>query len=269
MRVASGFIADRWQPAQGGRRGRLRPVRGLQVAALLRRQRRGAIGRDRARRPHRQGHPHGAARRDDLAQLAAPSSLATAFGVHRALDTAGAMLGPLVAFGLLADRAARVRLDLRRQLLLRGASAWRARPLRGEPGRTAAERERARRRLAAGGGRAAARAGASARSSSRPARSGSPPSATASSTSGCSAALDFEPSFFPLLFVGTAAVYMLLAVPVGPARRPRSGAGGSSLGGYGLLLLVYARCCCPRSAAGGSCSTSASSAPTTPPPTAS
>ena len=28
--------------------------------------------------------------------------LATAFGVHRALDTAGAMLGPLVAFGLLA-----------------------------------------------------------------------------------------------------------------------------------------------------------------------
>jgi MFS family permease len=31
-----------------------------------------------------------------------PSRLATAFGVHRALDTTGAMLGPLVAFGILA-----------------------------------------------------------------------------------------------------------------------------------------------------------------------
>ena len=30
-----------------------------------------------------------------------PSDLATAFGVDRALDTAGAMLGPLIAFGLL------------------------------------------------------------------------------------------------------------------------------------------------------------------------
>jgi predicted MFS family arabinose efflux permease len=32
---------------------------------------------------------------------AVPGALATAFGVHRALDTAGAMLGPLMAFGLL------------------------------------------------------------------------------------------------------------------------------------------------------------------------
>lgn len=40
--------------------------------------------------------------RDALISFSAtPERLATAFGVHRALDTAGAMLGPLVAFGLL------------------------------------------------------------------------------------------------------------------------------------------------------------------------
>jgi hypothetical protein len=30
-----------------------------------------------------------------------PEELGTAFGVHRALDTAGAMIGPVIAFGLL------------------------------------------------------------------------------------------------------------------------------------------------------------------------
>jgi MFS family permease len=41
--------------------------------------------------------------RDALISLSTPpESLGAAFGVHRALDTAGAMLGPLVAFGLLA-----------------------------------------------------------------------------------------------------------------------------------------------------------------------
>ena len=33
---------------------------------------------------------------------APPEDLGLAFGVHRAMDTAGAMLGPLVAFALLA-----------------------------------------------------------------------------------------------------------------------------------------------------------------------
>ena len=32
-----------------------------------------------------------------------PSRVAAAFGVHRALDTTGAMLGPLVAFGVGVD----------------------------------------------------------------------------------------------------------------------------------------------------------------------
>ena len=41
--------------------------------------------------------------RDALISLSSPrEGLATAFGVHRSLDTAGAMIGPLAAFGLLS-----------------------------------------------------------------------------------------------------------------------------------------------------------------------
>src|SRR5512132_1107142 len=41
--------------------------------------------------------------RDAMISLSAhPKALGAAFGVHRAMDTAGAMLGPLLAFGLLA-----------------------------------------------------------------------------------------------------------------------------------------------------------------------
>jgi MFS family permease len=41
--------------------------------------------------------------RDAMIALSTPTArLATAFGVHRALDTTGAMIGPLVAFGILA-----------------------------------------------------------------------------------------------------------------------------------------------------------------------
>ena len=41
--------------------------------------------------------------RDAMISLSAPPrELGSAFGVHRAMDTAGAMIGPLVAFALLA-----------------------------------------------------------------------------------------------------------------------------------------------------------------------
>ena len=44
--------------------------------------------------------------RDAMISLTAPErDLGLAFGVHRAMDTAGAMIGPLVAFALLAARA--------------------------------------------------------------------------------------------------------------------------------------------------------------------
>ena len=37
-----------------------------------------------------------------ISLTAPPRELGLAFGVHRAMDTAGAMIGPLVAFSLLA-----------------------------------------------------------------------------------------------------------------------------------------------------------------------
>ncbi|MDP9359405.1 MAG: MFS transporter [Chloroflexota bacterium] len=50
--------------------------------------------------------------------------------------------------------------------------------------------------------------------------------------------LDFRVGFFPLLYVATALVYMLLALPAGRLA-DRFGRGRVFVGGYALLLLVY------------------------------
>ena len=48
--------------------------------------------------------------RDAMISLTAPEQdLGLAFGMHRAMDTAGAMIGPLVAFALLAAAPVRLR----------------------------------------------------------------------------------------------------------------------------------------------------------------
>ena len=55
--------------------------------------------------------------------------------------------------------------------------------------------------------------------------------------------LDFELSLFPLLFVGTALVYMLLAVPVGKLA-DRVGKAPVLIGGYLMLVPVYCALLC-------------------------
>jgi MFS family permease len=50
--------------------------------------------------------------------------------------------------------------------------------------------------------------------------------------------LDFDAKFLPLLYMGTALVYMLLAIPVGRLA-DRVGRGRVFVGGYAVLLLVY------------------------------
>ena len=50
--------------------------------------------------------------------------------------------------------------------------------------------------------------------------------------------LDFDVRFLPLLYMGTAFVYMVLALPVGRLA-DRVGRGRVFVGGYVLLLLVY------------------------------
>jgi len=51
--------------------------------------------------------------------------------------------------------------------------------------------------------------------------------------------LDLDIGFFPLLFVATALVYMVLAVPVGRVA-DRLGRGRVFVAGYGVLALAYA-----------------------------
>ena len=174
--------------------------------------------------------------RDAMISLTStPATMTTAFGVHRALDTAGAMLGPLIAFGmlllepgqfsgifmvsfcfamlglavivLLVQPVARVRTHRTNTLSLKAATqTLKAKPFR---------------RLVI--------------------------AATLLNLCTISDALfylglqrnlDFEVGVFPLLFVGTALVYMLLAVPVGKLA-DRVGKTPVLVGGYLMLVPVY------------------------------
>ncbi|MDQ3871064.1 MAG: MFS transporter, partial [Chloroflexota bacterium] len=176
--------------------------------------------------------------RDALISLSSPrEQLGTAFGVHRALDTAGAMLGPLVAFGLLAlvpgafDAVfvvsfctALVGLGLlglfveNRPLPTHGATPAPAVSLRAAAGLLRAPRFRTLVLV------------------------GAALSLTTVSDAflylGLQRRLDFSVGFFPLLYVATALVYMVLAVPFGQLA-DRVGRGRVFLGGYVLLVLVY------------------------------
>jgi MFS family permease len=175
--------------------------------------------------------------RDALISLSVhPKALGAAFGVHRAMDTAGAMLGPLLAFGLL--EAAPRRYDAIFvvsfcfaivgvaviTLLVRDERAAPANP----PSRRAAMgramgllRVPAFRNLtlAAGG-------------------LGLATLSDGFLYLGLQDRIGFAPRYLPLLFVGTAVVFMVLAVPMGRLA-DRVGRGRVFVGGYVLLLCVY------------------------------
>lgn len=174
--------------------------------------------------------------RDALISLSArQSDLGVAFGVHRALDTTGAMLGPLLAFALLAASpgsfdsvfvvsfcVALVGLGI---LVLfvqnqeRDPSPAPAKVSLREAARLMAD-ERFRSLVVVGGLLALF---------------------TISEGFlflGLQQRLELDLSFFPLLFVGTALVYMLLAIPVGRLA-DRVGRTRVLLAGYVLLLVAY------------------------------
>jgi MFS family permease len=235
VRLGSGLVGDRW------RRHKEVAVTGYGLSALARPALllvagpaaiSGVVIVDRIGKGIR------TAPRDALISLnATREGLATAFGVHRAMDTAGAMIGPLLAFSLLAlapdsfdalfvvsfcialvglailvlfvqnppleetDAASREPVSLRAAAGLLGVRRFRALVLVG--------------------------------------------SALALVTIsdpfiylGLQRRLDFDVEFIPLLFVGTALTYMFLAVPVGRLA-DRVGRVRVFLGGYLSLLLVY------------------------------
>jgi MFS family permease len=175
--------------------------------------------------------------RDALISYSSTSgSLGFAFGVHRAMDTVGALIGPLLAFFLLelSPGAFRTIFFLSFCIALIGVSVITLfvknqelpadEPLPPPPSLQETVRLLARPGLAklvlvAGG------------------------LALFTMSDGflylvLQRNLDFDIGFFPLLYVGTACVYMTLAVPVG-LLADRFGRARVMLSGYVALLLVY------------------------------
>ena len=173
--------------------------------------------------------------RDALISLSSErDQLATSFGVHRSLDTAGAMLGPLLAFSLLTLTpgefdaifvvsfcAALVGLGLlvlfveNRPVLARDDSPVSV---------LAAARLLGTRRFRV----LVAVAGAL----------GLVTISDGFLFIALQRRVDFEPRLLPLLFVGTALAYMFLAIPVGRVA-DRFGRGRTFVAGYLPLLVAY------------------------------
>jgi MFS family permease len=185
--------------------------------------------------------------RDALISLSSsPKSLGMAFGVHRAMDTTGAMLGPLIAFGILALAP----LAFTSVFLVSFC-------------------------VAVAGLGVIVLLVPSRRAQSR----GTPPPSLralaplllvprfralvlAASLLGLATIsdaflylamqrhLELPPATFPLLFVGSSLAFMLLAVPAGRLA-DRVGRGRVFIGGYLLLLPVYASLLAPSTGVAG------------------
>jgi len=178
--------------------------------------------------------------RDALISLSTDErDLGAAFGVHRAMDTAGAMIGPLLAFGLLTllpgDFSAIFVVSFCAALAGLGVivllvdnhpvtqtagdvSGPRPPSVRAAVGLLSIRRFRVLVLLA---------------------------SALAVTTLsdgflyvGLQQRIDFDPSLFPLLYTGTALSYMLLAVPLGRLA-DRVGRLRVFIAGYAILILAY------------------------------
>ena len=176
--------------------------------------------------------------RDALISFNSPKEeLGTAFGVHRALDTAGAMIGPVLAFALLtiapgAYDAVFVASLCAALIGLGFLTLFVQNPP--VPAMGAAERQ-----------------SLSFSSAAQLVRvRGVVPLLLAGTVLSLATVSDgflylmlqrrvgFEVRFFPLLYVVTAAIFMLLAVPVGRLA-DRVGRAPVFIGGYVLLLVVY------------------------------
>jgi MFS family permease len=243
VRLASGFAGDRWQrhkevAATGYGLSALCKLGLLSVGTAVT-----AIGAvvllDRTGKGIR------TAPRDAMISLSTPKEqLGTAFGVHRAMDTTGAMIGPLLAFGILALAplafhsiflvsfciavlGLAVLVLFVRPRAPEGAEAGKpaVQPtLRGAVGLVRVPRYRAL--LVAGAALSLATA------------------SDAFIFLILQDQLDLRATLFPLLFVVSAGTFMVLAVPMGRLA-DRFGRGRVLLGGYVLLLLVYAALLAP------------------------
>jgi MFS family permease len=235
--VFGGVLADRW------RRPKIVAAAGYGLSAVARflllaaggfwPAVTGAIGIDRIGKGVRT-----APRDAMIARSSNPAALGTAFGVHRALDTLGALIGPILAFVILARTAnafdavfvvsccaAMIGLAV----LFCFVPADRAARAPAPP---AAERLSMR-----------AVAGLVSAQRFRTLIMVSSLLSLATISDGflylvLQRGLHFSIGFFPLLYVGTSLSYFVLAVPAGWIA-DRLGTGRVFVGGYALLLLVY------------------------------
>jgi MFS family permease len=162
--------------------------------------------------------------------------LGRAFGVHRALDTAGALIGPLLAVGilLLAPRRYDAVFVVSLAFALLGLAVLVVKVPRPP-----------RRPVAAGAPRATVRAAVGLLGERRFRALAIAGTALALVTLsdgfvylGIQRHVGLHPALLPLLYVGTSAVYMALAVPLGRLA-DRIGRTPVFVGGYLLLLGVY------------------------------
>ncbi len=235
VRVASGLIADRW------RRAKEVATTGYALSAITRigllfvgrnwLALSGVVLLDRIGKGIR------TAPRDAMIAASAPSEkLATAFGVHRAMDTAGAMLGPLIATGLLVlapgsyDAVFVVSLcfaiigvaviALLVEPSVRGAPSTESPPVSSQIVVQLLARPNFRALVFLSSGLAL----------------------TTLSDNFIFLALQrgfgLSLGLFPLLYVGTALVFMVLAIPIGRLA-DRLGRHRTFIAGYGLLVVVY------------------------------
>lgn len=234
VQVASGFIADRWRkPKEVAGAGYGISAIG-KVALVAAGNTIGGIGAIVAF--DRIGKGIRTAPRDALISLSSSKAgLATAFGVHRAMDSAGAMLGPLIAFGILL--AAPARFDavfVVSTLFAVLGLAVLILTVQGKPKRAPRDDNAPSLRAMTGLVRD--------RRFALLLVAAGVLSLTSISDAliyvGLQRKIDFEPAVFPLLYVITAVAFMGLAIPVGQLA-DRVGRVPVLLGGYGLLFVVY------------------------------
>jgi MFS family permease len=175
--------------------------------------------------------------RDALISLSAhPKALGAAFGVHRAMDTAGAMIGPLLAFGLLAAAPRRYDtvfvVSFCFAIIGVAVISLLVRDLR-----TAPENPPSR-RAAMASALGLLRVPAFRRLTLAAGALGLATLSDGFLYLGLQDRMGFAPRYLPLLFVGSAVVFMVLAVPMGRLA-DRVGRGRVFVGGYLLLLGVY------------------------------
>jgi MFS family permease len=235
VQVASGFASDRFR--------RPKEVAGLgygisavgKVALVAAGNTIGGIGAIVAF--DRVGKGIRTAPRDALISLSsAKENLATSFGVHRAMDSAGAMLGPLVAFGILFVAPARFDavFVVSTMFAVLGLAVLvltvQGRPRRAPRPNAPAPPFRAAVGLVRDprfGLLLLAAVGLSIASVS-----------DAMIYVGLQRKIDFEPAIFPLLYVITAVAFMGLAIPFGQLA-DRVGRVPVLLAGYAMLFVVY------------------------------